>query len=91
MRRPGFKVIRGNKIKTKTNGKNWEYAYLNAYYKIYEKYGFNEFFLALGYKGYVIKKYFSKLKSKSKFHLINTGAKTLTGGRLFKIEKIFQR
>ena len=30
----GFKVIRGNKIKAKTNGKNWKYAYLNAYYKI---------------------------------------------------------
>ena len=52
--------------------------------KIYENYDFKEFFLALGYKGYVIKKYFSKKKGHSKFNLINTGATTLTGGRLLK-------
>ena len=59
--------------------------------KIYEKFGFNDFYIALGYKGYVIKKYFSKIKTKSKFHLINTGAKTLTGGRLLRMKKYFKK
>ena len=32
--------------------------------KHYERYGFNEFIVALGYKGYVIKKYFTDSKKK---------------------------
>ena len=41
----------------------------------YKKYGYEEFILALGYKGYYIKKYFTK-KGNSKLNLIDTGLKT---------------
>jgi len=54
----------------------------------YAKYGFNEFYLALGYKGNVIKKYFKKKKFNNwKINLIDTGKKTMTGGRLKRLKK----
>ena len=53
----------------------------------YAKYGFNEFYIALGYKGEIIKKYFHKKRSDWKINLINTGLKTMTGGRLKRLKK----
>ena len=55
----------------------------------YIKYGHNEFFIALGYKGKIIKEYFKKKKftKKIKIHLIETGKNTMTGGRLKKLKK----
>ena len=55
----------------------------------YMKYGHNEFFIALGYKGKVIKEYFKKKQftKKIKIHLIETGKNTMTGGRLKKLKK----
>ncbi len=73
--------------------------------KIYSSYGFNEFVVLLGYKGYVIKEYFANyflhqndvtidiandsIETHShhqaepwKVTLINTGLRTMTGGRL---------
>ena len=55
--------------------------------KHYSKYGFNEFLIALGYKGDVIKKYFQKNSFGWKIHLIETGKKTMTGGRLKRLKK----
>jgi glucose-1-phosphate cytidylyltransferase len=55
---------------------------------IYSKFGHNEFYIALGYKGEVIKNYFKNFKNKSwKINLIETGSDTLTGGRLKRMEK----
>ena len=55
---------------------------------IYSHYGHNEFYIALGYKGEEIKKYFKNLKKNNwKINLIDTGANTLTGGRLKRLEK----
>ena len=57
----------------------------------YASYGHNEFYIALGYKGNVIKKYFeNKNLSKWKINLIETGKNTMTGGRLKKMEKIIK-
>ncbi len=53
----------------------------------YSKAGFNEFYIALGYKGHVIKNYFKKKKFKWKVNLIKTGINTMTGGRLKRLEK----
>ena len=54
----------------------------------YAKYGFNEFYIALGYKGEIIKKYFHRKKvSNWKINLIDTGLKTMTGGRLKRLKK----
>ena len=57
----------------------------------YASYGHNEFYIALGYKGNVIKEYFkNKNLSKWKINLIETGKNTMTGGRLKKMEKIIK-
>ena len=55
----------------------------------YIKYGHKEFYIALGYKGHVIKKYFQKKKLSKhiKIHLIETGKNTMTGGRIKKLNK----
>ena len=57
----------------------------------YSKYGHNDFFIALGYKGHVIKDYFKKKKLTNwNINLIETGRNTMTGGRLKKFEKIMK-
>ncbi len=58
--------------------------------KIYAHYGFNEFILALGYKGEMIEDYFSNQKNKSvgddfKITFADTGLKTLTGERIRRL------
>ena len=53
----------------------------------FSKAGFNEFYVALGYKGYVIKNFFKKNKFKWKINLIETGKNTMTGGRLKRMQK----
>jgi glucose-1-phosphate cytidylyltransferase len=55
--------------------------------KHYAKFGFNEFYIALGYKGNVIKNYFKKNKFNWKINLIRTGKNTMTGGRLKRLKK----
>ena len=57
---------------------------INHYYK----YGFKEFYIAIGYKGEIIKKFFKKKKYKWNIHLIQTGRRTMTGGRLKRLKKI---
>ncbi len=74
---------------------------------IYSSYGFNEFVIALGYKGEIVKEYFlnynhhhsdltidlktGKTDVKNgghkdwKIHLIDTGANTMTGGRIARL------
>ena len=52
----------------------------------YAKYGFTDFYIALGYKGSVINEYFKNKRFKWNVNLINTGLKTMTGGRLKRIE-----
>ena len=76
--------------------------------KIYSAYGLNDFIICLGYKGHVIKEYFSNyflymsdvtydLKNNSmqvhnnsvepwKVTLVDTGEKTMTGGRIKRIK-----
>lgn len=54
---------------------------------IYSYYGHNEFYVALGYKGEVIKNYFNKKIKNWKINLIDTGPSTLTGGRVKRLEK----
>ena len=57
----------------------------------YSSYGHNDFYIALGYKGNVIKRYFKKFKNKKlKINLIDTGLKTMTGGRLRRLRKYFK-
>ena len=53
----------------------------------YSKYGFKEFLIATGYNGNVIKKYFKKNFFNWKINVIDTGKKTMTGGRLKRLKK----
>ena len=53
----------------------------------YAKQGFNSFYIALGYKGNIIKKYFKKHKFGWNIKLIDTGKNTMTGGRLKRLKK----
>tara|TARA_Y100000816_G_scaffold291391_1_gene282605 strand:+ start:3049 stop:3726 length:678 start_codon:yes stop_codon:yes gene_type:complete len=53
----------------------------------YSSMGFDEFFIALGYKGHVIKKFFKKKNFNWKVHLIDTGKNTMTGGRIKRLKK----
>ena len=55
--------------------------------KHYYKYGFKDFYVALGYKSNVIKNYFKKNKFMWKTNLIDTGKSTMTGGRLKRLKK----
>ena len=54
---------------------------------LYAKYGFKDFYVALGYKGEVIKKYFNKKFFDWNINLVETGRNTMTGGRLKRLQK----
>ena len=53
----------------------------------YAKFGFKEFYIALGYKGNVIKQYFKRKTFSWKINLIDTGLNTMTGGRLKRLKR----
>ena len=55
--------------------------------KLYARYGFKDFYVALGYKGEVIKNFFNKKIYDWNINLIETGKNTMTGGRLKRLKK----
>ena len=55
--------------------------------KHYSKYGYNNFYIALGYKGQIIKNFFKNNSYGWKIKMIETGEKTMTGGRLKRLKK----
>ena len=55
---------------------------------LYAQYNHREFILALGYKGEVIKKYFSKKFVDWDINSVDTGLNTMTGGRVKRLQKI---
>lgn len=54
----------------------------------FQKYDFNEFILATGYKSHILKKYFKKNKN---VKCVFTGKNTLTGGRILRLKKYFKK
>ena len=56
----------------------------------YFKYGFDDFIIAGGYKYKEIKEFFNNKKFKFKVKVINTGLKSMTGGRLLKLKKLLK-
>ncbi len=54
--------------------------------KHYAKNGFKKFLIAAGYKGEIIKKYFNKKKFGWEVKVIQTGQRTMTGGRLKRLK-----
>ena len=69
----------------------------------YLKYGYKDFYIAVGYKGHIIKKYFKNFKKNGKkfthkifgkickVTIADTGLKTMTGGRLKRLKKFLNR
>ena len=55
--------------------------------KHYAKFGFKDFFIAAGYKQQVLKNYFRNKNLGWKINIIDTGQKTMTGGRLKRLKK----
>ena len=55
--------------------------------KQYAKHGFKDFYIALGYRGEIIKKFFNKKFYDWNINLIETGSDTMTGGRLKRLKK----
>jgi len=80
--------------------------------KLFSHYGFNDFIVCLGYKGYVVKEYFANYvlhnadltvdlaKGAVEYHatnhepwrvtLVDTGAETMTGGRLKRVAQYLE-
>ena len=56
--------------------------------KIYAKYGYKDFYIALGYKGKVLKNYFRKKVHDWNINLVETGKNTMTGGRLKRLKRL---
>jgi len=55
--------------------------------KFYAKHGFKNFYIALGHRGKIIKKFFNKKFFDWNINLIETGKNTMTGGRLKRLKK----
>lgn len=53
----------------------------------YAKFGLNNFYIAAGYKKNVITNFFKKKKMGLNIKVIDTGKKTMTGGRLKRLKK----
>ena len=56
----------------------------------FAKFGHKDFYIALGYKGNVIKNYFSKKILDWNINLIDTGKNTMTGGRLKRVGELIK-
>lgn len=55
--------------------------------KIYSAHGIKDFIICSGYKGYLIKDYFKSNNDKWNVTIVDTGKKTMTGGRLKRVAK----
>ncbi len=58
--------------------------------KHFSNYGFKDFIIAAGYKSKVIKSYFFKKTFGWKIKIVETGKKTMTGGRLKRLKKFLK-
>ena len=57
----------------------------------YSKFGFKEFLIPSGYKSKIIENYFSRPIKNWKVRIINTGNKTMTGGRIKRLKKFLYK
>ena len=58
--------------------------------QIFSHFGHKEFYIALGYKSKIVKDYFKRKKFPWNTYLIDTGLKTMTGGRLKRVSNYLQ-
>ena len=83
----GTRLSEYTKIIPKPMIKIGKYPIIVHIMKHYYKFGFKDFYIALGYKGNFIKKYFKNNKFPWNVKLVDTGLKTMTGGRLKRLKK----
>lgn len=89
----GTRLAEETKIKPKPLVKIGRKPIIWHIIKIYSHYGIKDFIICLGYKGFLIKKELDKLNSKKKWKInyVNTGVKTMTGGRIKRIKKFISK
>ena len=58
--------------------------------RIFKYYGFDDFLIATGQRGEIIKRYYQNSKEFSKIKIVDTGKYSNTGGRLLKLKKILK-
>ena len=58
--------------------------------RIFKYYGFDDFLIATGYRGEMIKRYYRNSKEFPKIKIVDTGKYSNTGGRLLKLKKILK-
>ena len=84
----GTRLAEETKIRPKPMVKIGKLPILIHLMNYYSSFGYNEFILALGYKGDYIKKFFKDYKKKKfQITLVDTGKGSLTGGRLLRLKK----
>ena len=85
----GTRLAEETKIKPKPLVKIGNKPIIWHIIKIYSYFGIKDFVICLGYKGHLIEKELNKLNHKKEWKIkyVNTGLKTMTGGRVKKIKK----
>ena len=84
----GTRLAEETTIKPKPMVKIGNKPIISHIIEIYNRYGFNDFYIAAGYKYEVIRNFFKKkMNKKIQIKVINTGKETQTGGRLFRLKK----
>lgn len=58
--------------------------------RFFKYYGFDDFLIATGYRGEIIKRYYRNSKEFPKIKIVNTGKYSNTGGRLLKLNKFLK-
>ena len=56
----------------------------------FNSYKFTEIIVAAGYKKKIIKEYYKKSKKFNNVKVVDTGSKTMTGGRILRLKKFFK-
>lgn len=85
----GTRLAEETKIKPKPLVKIGNKPIIWHLMKIYSHYGITDFVICLGYKGFLLKKEINVLNSKENWNIkyVDTGLKTMTGGRIKRIKK----
>lgn len=89
----GTRLAEETKIKPKPLVKIGNKPIIWHIIKIYSHYGIKDFIICLGYKGSLLKKELEKLNYKKSWNIkyVNTGIKTMTGGRIKRIKKFISK
>ena len=83
----GTRLTEETKIKPKPLVKIGNKPIIWHIMKIYSYFGINDFIICLGYKGDLLKRELNKIGEDWNINYVNTGLKTMTGGRIRRIKK----